>query len=89
MTAGGHAKGRIDRASLLQVMEDNQFFKYEVKKYMPHRGKKDSANIGVQGCPIQVQQILRTTTQTQTSRHPLPDLGMSTYRVVILARPRA
>eukprot|EP00959_Pyramimonas_sp_CCMP1952_P093870 1963765-Pyramimonas_sp.AAC.1 len=43
MTARGHAKGRVDRALLLQVMDGNQPFKREVKKCMPYRGKNDTS----------------------------------------------
>eukprot|EP00959_Pyramimonas_sp_CCMP1952_P360301 7544874-Pyramimonas_sp.AAC.1 len=61
-------------------MGGNQSFKYEVKKYAPDRGKKNTAP--TKGRPTQGQRIpLRTTTQTQTRSYPCLDTGMHAYGV--------
>ena len=39
MTADGHTKGTIDRQLLLQLMNGNQKFNYDVKYYTPFRPK--------------------------------------------------
>ena len=43
MTAGGHAKGSIDRELLLDVMAGNQTYKHDVKSYTPFRGTSKTA----------------------------------------------
>lgn len=37
MVADGHTKGSIDRQLLLDLMKGQQEYKYDVKKYVPHR----------------------------------------------------
>jgi hypothetical protein len=37
MVADGHTKGSIDRQLLLDLMNGQQEYKYDVKKYVPHR----------------------------------------------------
>ena len=40
MTADGHTKGCIDRQVLLEVMQGHQAYKFDVKRYSPHRSKQ-------------------------------------------------
>ena len=46
MTSDGHTKGSVDRKLLLEVMDGRQHFRFDVKKYTPHKHQPSTRKVG-------------------------------------------